>query len=168
MLTICTCILLCSSVQQSPEECGPIGGLYGGPGGDYFDDGCDLGRILQVDVYASNFDGNIIVTAIETTYERGSTSHGLPDGQSPSGDPDLTVPVGDGESIVTVLGNAGDNNLEYVNKLGFIVMDRDGNTKLYGPVGEPYVGDNFVFCDEVTAFRGRSGWAIDSIGFNCY
>ena len=162
-------LLLCSSIQRNPDECGPIGGLYGGPGGDFFDDGCSRGRIMQVDVYASNFDGNIIVTAIETYYGDGyKTSHGLPDGWDPSGWPDLTVPVYDGESIVAVVGNAGDTNYEYVNKLGFIKMDGDGNTYLYGPVGEPHIGDSFIFCDEVTAFHGRSGWAIDSIGFNCY
>ena len=155
--------MLCSSINR---DCEPEGGLYGGPGGVYFDDGCDLGKIIQVRVHASDFGGNIIITAIETVYEYGQTSHGLPGGNAPDSSPELIVDVASNEAIVAVVGNAGDTDNQYLNKLGFIVMADDGSTTLHGPVGVPYTGDNFIFCGEVQSFRGRSGWAIDSIGFN--
>ena len=151
-------VLLCSSVNQ---DCEPEGGLYGGPGGGYFDDGCDRGKIQEVRVYAALFAGDFRIQAIVTVYEQETTTHGIP-----SGSPAFTVDVGSDEAIVAVVGNAGDTNHYFLNQLGFIVMAEDGSTQLYGPAGEATDGDNFIFCGEVQSFRGRSGSIMDAIGFN--
>ena len=113
-------VLLCSSVNQ---DCEPEGGLYGGPGGVYFDDGCDLGKIEEVRVYAATFGGDVRIQAIHTVYEHQVTTHGRA-----SGTPAFTVEVGSDEAIVAVVGNAGDTNHYFLNKLGFIVMAEDGST----------------------------------------
>ena len=144
------------------RDCEQEGGLYGGPGGGFFDDGCDLGRITRVSVYEGSFIGVNIIVAIVVDYEGGSTTHGVPDAEPA----EIVIDLADDEAIIAVVGNAGDNNGEYVNMLGFVVMAEDGTTTLYGPVGDPYIGENFIFCGEIRSFRGRSGSAIDSIGFN--
>ena len=162
--TMHVCILLCSSINR---YCGPEGGMYGGPGGDYFDDGCEKGKIFQVRLHVSSYAGSVIITAITTNYVWGFSVHGLPGGELPNWPNDaLVMDVGPDEAIVAVVGNAGDNEHQYLNKLGFIVMAEDGSTTLYGPVGETDTGDNFIFCGQIRSFRGRSGWAIDAIGFN--
>ena len=70
-----------------------------------------------------------VITAIETEYELGRTSHGLPGGNAPDSTPELVVDVASNETIIAVVRNAGDTNYEYVNKLGFIVLAEGGNTE---------------------------------------
>lgn len=140
--------------------------MYGGDGGAEFDDGCDRGGIVKVEVYADTFWSAFIITAIKTTYGDGSESlHGEPTGEPSSveTEPKLVVQVAEGEKVVGMIGNAG----TYVNKLGLITMLSDGTTNAHGPVGDDHSGDNFIVCSsDIESFRGQAGWAIDAIGVN--
>ena len=156
--------MFCFSAQQA--ACSEIGALYGGTGGNPFNDGCSRGGITKVEIYTGTFAGNHVITAIKTTFADGSvTEYGKRAGEPNGGEtsPKLRVELGDGEKIVSMIGNAD----VYVNKLGLITMLPDGTTNAHGPVGDNHSGDNFIVCSrDIASFRGKAGWIIDSIGAN--
>lgn len=141
--------------------------FYGGSGGIVFYDSCTIAGIKKIEIW---HDKNI--HAIRTTYitHTGTTStllHGTTTHNNKAY-AKATINLLYGEKIIGVVGQYGkythDTKIVVIANLAFLTETHYGARRVHGPYGGS--GSNtFIVNRDVTAFFGRAGGAIDSIGF---
>ena len=159
-----TLILSCNRSKRSSCQSTVF---YGGSGGDAFHDSCTIAGIKKIEIW---HDKNI--HAIKTAYIRhtggtfavfhGRTSH------NKKAYTKATIKLLYGEKIIGVVGQYGkythDTNILVITSLAFLTETHYGARRVYGPYGGSGTS-TFIVNRDVTAFFGRAGGAIDSIGF---
>lgn len=134
--------------------------LFGGTGGSEFDDRADITtppilEIAQLHIWNGDF-----IDAIQVEYAvlGGSFLLGKKHGGN-SGNL-TTVTFDEGEHIVALLGQTGDN---YLNQLTFVTMKANGSEAKYGPFGNTGK-DPFSVHGNILGFYGYAGSLLDKIG----
>jgi hypothetical protein len=134
---------------------------FGGTGGSEFDDKADLNNPPIVRIAQLHIWNGELIDAIQAQYLLlgGEFMLGKKHGEGNSGNL-TTINFADGEEIVSMLGQSGDN---YVNQLTFITKKKDGSEGRYGPFGT--IGKHsFSIYGNILGFFGTSGLLIDTIG----
>src|SRR3989304_4502713 len=132
--------------------------MFGGTGGDVFDDITSAGAIV-VGIKSITIRSGSKVDAIQVTYilSNGSTFQAAKHGGS--GGDQHVINFAEGENIITLEGRSGSR----VDQLKFTTRDNSGATKVYGPYGGSG-GSPFIVNGAVGGFFGRSGSGLDAIG----
>ena len=135
--------------------------LYGGEGGGEFDDKADIKTPPIVRISAIHVWSALLVDAIQVEYllVGGNFLLGNKHGEGNSNNL-TTVTFAEGEELVGLEGQTGDN---YVDQISFITKKQDGSDGKYGPFGR--IGkETFTISGKILGFYGFSGLLIDKIG----
>lgn len=161
------CITLILSYNRSKRSSCQSTVFYGGSGGIAFYDSCTIAGIKKIEIWYDKDIHGIKTTYITHTGTTSAVFHGATKNKNKSYSK-ATINLLYGEKIIGVVGQYGKYtyipNIFVIKSLAFLTETHYGARRVYGPYGGS--GTNtFIINRDVTAFFGRAGGAIDSIGF---